>query len=130
MSYHLRIALSMLGIVCVSALDIDWKTGMSDKEQKQTVTVGTDVVFKWSNFHDVYQLPDKAAYDNCDFSKATKLAGTNVNTYTYKSTSEGIVYFSCSVYSGAHCKANQKLTLTVTGMFSVWANLFWQTTFI
>ena len=84
--------------------------------------MGTDVVFKWTSVHDVYKFPNKAAYYNCDFSQASKLAGTDLTTYTYKSTSAGIVYFSCSVYSGAHCKNNQKLMLEVTGIFSVWAN--------
>ena len=91
---------------------------MSEKEQQVTVPVGTDVVFKWSFTHDVFKFPDKTAYDKCDFSKATKLAGTDGSPYTYKATSAGIVYFGCSIANGGHCKAAQKLALTVTGMYS------------
>jgi len=90
---------------------IGWKLGMTDAERKQTVALGTEIVFKWIGFHNVYQLPDKNAFDACDFSKATKLASQG--PYTYKASSAGIVYFACEV--GGHCSFNQKLALTVTG---------------
>merc|ERR1712037_198527 len=66
--------------------------------------------------HDVYQFTDKNAYDNCDFSqgKATKLAGTSPTTFTYTPKAAGTFYFGCSIGNGGHCKAKQKLTLTVT----------------
>ena len=128
MIYHLRITLSMLAIVCGFALDIDWKIGMSTEEQQVTVPVGTDVFLKWSGNHDVYKFPDNTAYDKCDFSQATEMADDDDSPYPYKATSPGIVYFGCSI--GPHCKLNQKLALTVTGMFSVWANLFRRTVVI
>merc|ERR1719446_782069 len=86
---------------------------MTDAEMKQTVALDTQVVFEWSGYHNVYQLPDKAAFDSCDFSKATKLASSNGSPYTYKASSAGTVYFACEV--GGHCRFNQKLALTVTG---------------
>ena len=125
MNYHLRIVLSMLGIVYGSAQkNIDWKLGMSEAEQKATVKAGTKVVFKWSNFHDVYQMKDKTAYDKCDFTGGTKLAEASVNSYTYTAKTAGVVYFSCSISSGNHCKSKQKLTLTITGTLCVCVTIF------
>ena len=123
MNYHLRIVLLMLGIVCGFAeTTIDWKTGMSGDDQKATVAANTDVVFKWSGLkHDVYQFADKTTYDKCDFAGATKLADEATSgAYSYAAETAGTFYFGCKVTG--HCKLNQKLTLTVTGIFCVWAN--------
>ena len=48
--------------------------------------------------HDVYQFPDKAAYNDCDFSDATEVS--DVGPVTVNVT-EGITYFGCAV--GNHC---------------------------
>ena len=123
MNCHLRIVLLMLGIVCGFAQkNIDWKLNMSAEEQKATVAANTDVVFKWSGLkHDVYQFADKTTYDKCDFAGATKLADEAASgAYSYAAKTAGTFYFGCKVTG--HCYANQKLTLTVTGMFCVWAN--------
>merc|ERR1719213_738515 len=93
---------------------------MSAAEMKQTVALNTEVVFKWGGYHNVYKLPDKQAFDACDFSKATKLASYDEGPYTYKASSAGIVYFACEV--GGHCSFRQKLALTVTAR-PTWANV-------
>ena len=127
MNHHLRIVVLMLGIVCGSAQkNIDWKTGMSADDQKATVETNTNVVFKWSGMkHDVYLFVDKTTYDACDFAKATKLADEATSgAYSYAAETAGTFYFGCKV--PGHCEGNQKLTLTVTGMFCVWANYFWR----
>ena len=90
---------------------IDWKLGMSAEEQAQNVKVNTAVVFKWNGAHNVYIFPSKAAFDSCNFDKATKLGTTS--PYTYKASSPGVFYFGCEV--GSHCKDKQKLALTVAG---------------
>ena len=126
MNYQLRIVLLMLGIVCGFAqTNIDWTVGMSADKQKATVEANTDVVFKWSGMkHDVYQFADKTTYDKCDFAKATMLTGEATSgAYTYAAKTAGTFYFGCKV--PGHCYS-QKLTLTVTGMFCVWANWFWR----
>merc|ERR1712032_1026153 len=92
---------------------IDWKLGMTSAQMKQTVSLNTEVVFKWSGFHNVYELSDKKAFDACDFSKAKALASHNQGPFTYKASSAGIVYFACKV--GGHCSSKQKRALTVTG---------------
>ena len=85
---------------------------MSKAEQTQTVAMGTQVIFKWSGLHDVWLLPNKAAYDACDFSQGKELASTNVNKYTYETLATGTFYFACKVTG--HCKsAAMKMVLTV-----------------
>ena len=96
----------------IARKDIDWKLGMKDAERAQTVTAGTHVIFKWSGTHNVWLMPNKAAYDSCNFDQATELASTSVNEYTYKASAAGTFYFACKV--SIHCQyANQKLALTV-----------------
>merc|ERR1719362_2055122 len=101
-------------VPCNAQTKIDWKLGMTAAQMKQTVSLNTEVVFKWSGFHNVYELPDKKAFDACDFSKAKALASHNQGPFTYKASSAGIVYFACKV--GGHCSSKQKLALTVTGV--------------
>ena len=86
---------------------------MTKAEQTQTVVVNTDVTFEWIGTHNVWLLPDKAAYDACDFSQGKELASTSVNEYTHKALAAGTFYFGCKVTG--YCKfAQMKLVLTVT----------------
>ena len=103
-----------------AALDVDWILNMAKTEA--TVKVNTDVVFKWGGYHDVYLLPSKADYDSCNFANGNLLAPTSQNSYTYKASSPGTFYFSCSIGNGYHCNTPQKLALTVTGTLSAWVN--------
>jgi len=85
---------------------------MTDAEKKQTVKTNTDVVFKFTSFHNVYKFPDKTAFDACDISKATQMALQS--PYTFKASAAGTVYFGCGVGKGSHCRGGIKLALTVT----------------
>ena len=86
---------------------------MTDAERAQTVAVNTAVTFKWSELHNVWLMPNKAAYDACDFSQARELAPKSVNEYTYKASAPGTFYFGCKITG--HCKfAAHKMALTVT----------------
>ena len=78
-------------------------------ETKATTKVGTDVVFKWSGYHNVYMFPSKAAFEKCDFSGAKELAGNDKNPFTYKASKPGTYYFGCEVGNGWHCEQQQKL---------------------
>ena len=97
-----------------TALDIDWKKGMT--QTAATVGVGSQVVFKWakSEFHNVYLLPNKADFDSCNFANAQELAKNDQNPFTYTPSSAGTFYFGCQVGNGFHCRTPQKLALTVT----------------
>ena len=46
--------------------------------------------------------------------------GAASGAYSYAAERAGTFYFGCKV--AGHCASGQKLTLTVTGMFCVWAN--------
>ena len=101
-------------IVCAQApLEIDWILRMPETEV--TVKVNTGVVFKWTNYHDVYLFPNTADYESCNFANAIILAPTSQNSYTYKASTPGTFYFGCSIGNGFHCNTPQKLALTVTG---------------
>ena len=96
-----------------AVLNIDWKPGMP--AVAATVKANTDVVFKWSGFHNVYMFPNKADFENCDFTNAQELAWNDQNSFTFKAATPGIFYFGCEVGNGWHCRQPQKLALTVTG---------------
>merc|ERR1712051_712969 len=92
---------------------INWRLGMSQAEMNQAVALNTNVVFKWNGYHNVWQLPDQTAFDRCDFSNGKELGPATKNTYTYKASAVGKVFFACEVGGGSHCNAKQKLALTV-----------------
>jgi hypothetical protein len=50
----------------------NWESGFSDPDMRHaTVKGNSSIGFFWDGMHNIYELPDKAAYDACDFSKAT-----------------------------------------------------------
>jgi Plastocyanin-like domain len=64
-----------------------------------TLNVNDSLTFDFKGaIHDVYQFPDKAAYNDCDFSNATEVS--DVGPVTINVT-EGVTYFGCAV--GNHC---------------------------
>ena len=101
-------------------VNIDWKLGMT--EIAAIVEPNTNVVFKWSGFHNVYLFPNKADFTNCNFANALELASNDQNSFTFKATSSGTFYFGCEVNNGLHCRQPQKLALTVTGTLYVRVN--------
>ena len=48
--------------------------------------------------HNVYQFPNRAAYNYCDFSNATEVSDSGPVSIN---VTEGITYFGCSI--GSHC---------------------------
>lgn len=90
-----------------------------------TATVGTEVTFKWSSFHNVYMFSNKDDFENCNFEKATEVASNDQNPFTFKASSPGTFYFGCEVGNGWHCRTPQKLALTVTGNSFVWNAVPW-----
>jgi Plastocyanin-like domain len=64
-----------------------------------TLNVNDSLTFDFEGaIHDVYQFPDKAAYNDCDFSNATEVS--DVGPVSINVT-EGVTYFGCAV--GNHC---------------------------
>ena len=91
-------------------------------EATYSATVGTKLVFRYAAHHNVYIMPSKEAYDDCDFSRATKLAardhggggGGDVlpNLYQAVAIAAGSLYFACG--SPNHCESGHKTTVTVS----------------
>ncbi|KAH9553127.1 hypothetical protein CY35_09G103100 [Sphagnum magellanicum] len=83
-----------------------------------SINVGDVLVFSFpAGFQNVYLMPAKSAHDSCDFSEATELDAGNAGTYAWRATKEGTYYFSSNKLVeglGTHCKAGQKLAITVT----------------
>lgn len=83
----------------------------------QKVQVGDELVFKYARgMHNVNMLPDKAAYESCDFSKAKLLDAGESGVYVWKATTAGVYYFGCNKEveeEGNHCGSGQKVALLV-----------------
>ncbi len=72
--------------------------------------MGDTLTFEFSGGHDVWEFPDEASYNDCDFDSATFLGSS---TFTVTFDTEGIRYFGCSV--GSHCD-NSDMKVRVTTM--------------
>jgi len=92
--------------------------------QATTANVGDTLQFVWEGNHNIHQMPDKAAFENCDFTGANRVDG-GVSPFEY--TLDTLpAYFACSVpvdgsfvsadgisMSGNHCVSGQKLAVTL-----------------
>lgn len=61
------------------------------------VAPGDEVVFHWSEAHNLYKLPSKNAFDSCDIGSAAKLANAGPNDGVTVSLPAGAdQFFACS----------------------------------
>lgn len=94
----------------------EWSVGATYSTVK--APLGASVLFKYSKYHNVYQMSDSDAYESCSFTGAQELAGTDQgggsgaypNQYQFKCTTAGSFYLACQV--GQHCRAGQKVGVT------------------
>ena len=64
-----------------------------------SLKTNSSLIFEFEGeIHNVYQFPDKEAYNDCDFSNATEISDSGPVSVN---VTEGITYFGCSV--GNHC---------------------------
>lgn len=64
--------------------------------------------------HDLWEMPNQALYDACDFTGSTLLAIGPVVTQTTFDV-PGVYHFGCGVGGGFHCSAlNMKVTVVVS----------------
>ena len=83
-----------------------------------TVTVGDKLSFGYGASHNVWQMASETAYNDCNFTGATELAGTThgggsgnePNLYEAVVTTAGQLFIACKI--GVHCTGNQKVTIT------------------
>merc|ERR1712146_18472 len=77
---------------------------------KEAINVSGDVEFFWNGYHNVREVPDQAAFDKCDKSKAKKIDGGEKSGTIVKGDKGQTRYFICEVAS--HCKMGQKVAMT------------------
>jgi len=91
---------------------LNWQAGFTDTlAREQTIPAGDSITLMWTNdygSHNVYMMPDKEAFDACDFSDATMLADSSVTEYTF-TVAEEPMYFACEIQG--HCFGGQKLAV-------------------
>jgi len=93
---------------------IQWTAGFGDEAARATTAnVGDTLRFVWEGNHNVYKMPNKDAFDSCDFtSGATEW--TDVSPFDYTPFEPGALlrtaYFACSIAD--HCANGQKLAVT------------------
>ena len=102
--------------------DANYWNGCCTANYGLTVTVGDKLSFGYGVNHNVYQMASQTAYDNCDFTAATELAGTGhgggsgsePNLYqavvTTADAVAGQLFIACQI--DGHCAGNQKVTIT------------------
>lgn len=72
---------------------------------------GQQLWFDFEAFHDVSLLPDRAAFDACDFTYANRLAVAVDSPFVLPLDSVGTLFFADS--TGMHCQAGQKIQVNV-----------------
>ena len=88
--------------------DDGWR--VQDYEEVVAYT-GQRLRFDFEAFHDVNLLPDRAAYDECDFTYAVRLADAADSPFLLPLDTAGTLFFADS--TGMHCQAGQKVQVTV-----------------
>merc|ERR1711865_444347 len=93
---------------------IQWTAGFGDEAARATTAnVGDTLRFVWEGNHNVYNMPDKAAFDSCDFTSANRVdGGVSPLDFPFTDALLRTAYFACSIAD--HCVNGQKLAVTPT----------------
>ena len=90
--------------------------GFNDPSKRElTVSAQDTISFHWQGgkHHNVWSLPDRKSFDNCDFTVGHKLGDTSPVTYNVHTFPTH--YFACyntGPGEPGHCRAGQKLAVT------------------
>lgn len=104
-----------------AVVEFDWHKPLDVAAcRAQSFPANATVKFVWPNLHNVWAMPDKAAFDACDFAKAVDLGQvggadgghTTVDLKKHKAA-DGTAYLACQV--GKHCPKGQKLAAALDG---------------
>jgi len=76
------------------------------------VAVGDTVEFTWSGNHNVWSLPNQAAYDECDVKKGHPLCDRSPCTLQIIAYAEPLL-FACNNAYGAHCLTGMRMNFTM-----------------
>lgn len=101
--------LLIAGTVAAEVVKVAWTIPAADQPYTDIASSpGDTIVFEWGTNHNVYLMPDDAAYNACNFTGATNLGDISPVEYVY---TNGTEYFACEV--SGHCLAGQKVTVTM-----------------
>jgi len=98
-----------LGTAGAGKIDINWEAKVYEPI---TISTADEVVFNYTEAHDVWLFENQASYDQCDFAQASQYGGRSHGSYTFSSPTPGTYHFACAM--GTHCSSmGQKITITV-----------------
>ena len=96
-----------------AAKTVDWESmHPSSGANTKSADAGETVTFNWDETHDVWLMPDEAAYNSCTFTNAVEIHSTSVKTGDVAGLGE-TKYYACHV--GSHCESGQKIAITWAG---------------
>ena len=102
-------------LATAAAANVDWESmhpTPAPTPNTLPAAAGETVTFTWTDTHDVWLMPDQAAYDSCTFTSATEIHSTSVKTGDVAGLGE-TKYYACHV--GSHCESGQKIAITWAG---------------
>ena len=92
-----------------AAKTVDWESmHPSSGANTKSADAGETVTFNWDETHDVWLMPDEAAYNSCTFTNAVEIHSTSVKTGDVSGLGE-TKYYACHV--GSHCESGQNRRL-------------------
>jgi len=89
---------------------VPWIIPVAD--QAITVDPSAKITFEWPSVHNVWEMPNKAAFDACDFSAAKQTCPVQVGGSCTISAppADTTKYYACQV--GLHCQRGQVVAIT------------------
>ena len=107
------VAATLLAVAAYAAEEakvnqFDWNAQFTAKDK--TTTMKGDVKFNWTGSHNVREVPDQKAFDDCDKSKAKEIDGGEKSGVVVKGTKGQTRFFICEKYN--HCDKGQKVAMT------------------
>ena len=102
-------------LATAAAANVDWESmhpTPAPTPNTLPAAAGETVTFTWTDTHDVWLMPDQAAYDSCTFTSAKEIHSTSVKTGDVSGLGE-TKYYACHV--GSHCESGQKIAITWAG---------------
>merc|ERR1712241_868961 len=87
------------GFLFVDGKDGEWTPHV--RYEPIDANVGDKLIFRVGEYHDLWRLRDADAYDNCDFTDGTLVAGNGAGEVMVALDECGDHYFACSV--SEHC---------------------------
>ena len=86
-----------------------WEIPVGNSLEPIEIAVGSTIEFEWfGKGHSLWQFPNAAAYEACDFSGATEISNEGPAQVFFDTARRN--YFGCHV--GSHCLLGQKVVVT------------------